>query len=66
MATPNHFTLELDNLQTIKALAEEVDFPVEELSQIYASTLESLKASARVQDYLIVLTCKKVRDKLHH
>lgn len=66
MATPNHFKLEPNHLQSIKALAEEVDFPVEEVSQIYASTLESLKASARVQDYLIVLTSKKVRDKLHH
>jgi hypothetical protein len=39
---------------------------VEEVSQIYASTLESLKTSARIQDYLPVLASKKVRDKLRH
>ncbi len=66
MVTPNHFKLENNHLQSIKALAEELDLPMEEVSQIYASTLESLKKSARIHDYLIVLASKNVRDKLRH
>lgn len=66
MATPNHFKLEINHLQSIKALAEELDLPMEEVTQIYASTLESLKKSARIHDYLIVLASKEVRDKLRH
>jgi hypothetical protein len=66
MAAPNHFKLEPDHLQSIKALADEIDLPVEQVSQIYASTLENLKTSARIQDYLLVLASKKVRDELRH
>lgn len=66
MATPNHSRLEPDHLQSVKALAEEIDLPVEEVSQMYASTLESLKTSARIQDYLPVLASKKVRDQVRH
>ena len=66
MATPNHFKLEPDHLQTIKALAEEIDCPVEEVNNIYVSTLGSLKSTSRIQDYLPVLASKKVRDMLRH
>lgn len=66
MVTPNHFKLEPNHLQSIKALAEEIDLPMGEVSLIYTSTLESLKKSARIQNYLIVLTSKKVRDELRH
>jgi Protein of unknown function (DUF3562) len=66
MVTPNHFKLEPDHIQTIKALAEEIDCPIEEVNNIYASTLENLKTSPRIQDYLLVLAGKKVRDKMRH
>ena len=66
MAAPNHSKLETDYLELIKALADEINLPVEEVSQIYASKLESLKLSARIQDYLLVLASKKVRDELLH
>jgi hypothetical protein len=66
MAAPNHFKLESDHLQTIKALAEEIDCSVEEVNDIYVSTLTNLKSSARIQDYLHVLASKKVRDALRH
>jgi hypothetical protein len=66
MATLNYTKLEPEHLQAIEALAEEIDCPVEEVNNIYASALESLKSSARIQDYLIVLTSKKVRDELRH
>lgn len=66
MVTPNHFKLEPNHFQSIKALAEEIDLPMEEVSLIYASTFESLKKNARIHDYLIVLASKKVRDELRH
>lgn len=66
MATPNHFKLEPDYHQSIKALAEETDIPVEEVNAIFISAFESLKSSARIKDYLPVLASKKVRDKLRH
>lgn len=64
MSTPNHFKLEPDYLETIKALAEEINRPVEEVGKVYASKIEKLKSSARLHDYLLVLASKKVRDEL--
>ena len=66
MAAPNHFKLESDHLESIKALAKEIDCSVEEVKNIYFSTLTNLKSSARIQDYLHVLASKKVRDALRH
>jgi Protein of unknown function (DUF3562) len=57
---------DLEYLEMIKALAEEIDCPIEEVTNIFASTLNNLKSRARVQDYLIVLASKKVRDELRH
>jgi hypothetical protein len=39
---------------------------VEEEKQLYAETLVLLGSDARVKDYLIVLTSKKVRDLLRY
>lgn len=66
MDTPKHFKLETDHLQSIKALADEIDRPVEEVNTVYVSTLTNLKSSARIQDFLHVLASKKVRDELRH
>ncbi|HTN92978.1 MAG TPA: DUF3562 domain-containing protein [Gallionella sp.] len=66
MDTPRHFKLETDHLQSITALAQEIDRPVEEVSTVYVSTLTNLKSSARIQDFLHVLASKKVRDELRH
>ncbi len=66
MTTPNHFKLEPDYQETIKALAEEIDCSVEEVGKVYAAKIESLKTSARIHDYLLVLASKKVRDELRH
>jgi hypothetical protein len=70
MATSNYTKLEPElepeHLKAIEALAEEIDCPVEEVNNIYASALESFRSSARIKDYLIVLTSKKVRDVLRH
>lgn len=66
MDTPKHFKLEIDHLQSITALAEEMDRPVEEVNNVYVSTLTNLKSSARIQDFVHVLASKKVRDELRH
>lgn len=58
--------LALEHLKAIEALAKEIDRPVEVVGKIFMSALENLKLSARIQDYLIVLASKKVRDVLHH
>lgn len=64
MATPNQFKLETDSLDTIRALAEEINRSVEEVGAVYTTKLEDLKTSARIQDYIYVLAGKKVRDEL--
>ena len=66
MVTLNDTKLEPEHLQAIEVLAEEIDCPVEEVNNIYASALGSLRLSARIQDYLIVLASKKVRGVLRH
>jgi hypothetical protein len=66
MDTPNRFKLETDSLQTIKELAKEIDCPVEEVNTVYVSTLNNLKSSARIQDFVHVLASKKVRDEFRH
>ena len=64
MGTSNHIKLEPEHLNEIKALADEIHRPVEEVNKIYTETFESLSIDAHIKDYLIVLTCKKVRDEL--
>jgi len=64
MASSNHIKLAPEHLNAIKALADEIHRPVEEVNKIYSETFESLNSRARIKDYLIVLTCKKVRDEL--
>jgi len=64
MVTSNHIELGPEHLSAIKMLADEVHHPVEEVKEIYTQTFENLDAEARIKDFLIVLTCKKVRDEL--
>lgn len=66
MDTSNHIELEPEHLSAIKALADEIHQPVEDVNKIYAETLERLSSDARIKDYLVVLTCKTVRDELRH
>ena len=66
MATQNYTKLESVHLKAIEALAKEIDCPVDEVNNIYASALGSLRSNARIRDYLIVLASKKVRDALCH
>jgi hypothetical protein len=64
MTPSDHLELKPEHLYVIETLAEETNRPLEEVKQLYAETLLLLGSDARVQDYLIVLTSKKVRDIL--
>jgi uncharacterized protein DUF3562 len=66
MIMSNHIQLKPEHLYVIETLAEETNRPVEEVKQLYAETLVLLGSDARVKDYLIVLTSKKVRDLLRY
>jgi len=66
MITSNPIQLKPEHLYVIETLAEETNRPLEEVKKIYAETLVRLGSDARVRDYLIVLTSKKVRDVLRH
>jgi hypothetical protein len=56
--------LEPEHVNAIGALAEETNQPVEEVTGVYIAALGNLRSSARIQEYLVVLTSKKVRDAL--
>jgi hypothetical protein len=66
MATSNHIELGPEHLKTVKVLADEIHRPAEEVNKIYTEIFESLNSDARIKDYLVVLTCKKVRDELRN
>lgn len=64
MATANQISLEPERLNVIRALAHEFHRPVDEVNKTFTQTFEKLNSEARIKDYLIVLTIKKVRDEL--
>lgn len=49
---------------TIETLAEEMDLPVERVAKTYTTELARLRVGAHIEDYLVVLTCRRVRDAL--
>jgi Protein of unknown function (DUF3562) len=64
MTSANRIQLKPEHLDVIETLAEETSRPLEEVRKIYAETLVVLSSEARIQDYLVVLTSKKVLDRL--
>ncbi|SEL31317.1 DUF3562 domain-containing protein [Nitrosovibrio tenuis] len=66
MGTSNHAQLQPEDFAIIKGLAKEISWPVEEVEDIYAEILGRLSSSARIHDFLTVLTYKKVREVLRH
>lgn len=64
MPTPIHDQLRPEHLHDIETLADETNQPVEEVKMLYAEVLAGFGADARIQDYLLVLTSKKVRSVL--
>ena len=64
MATSIHDQLKPEHLHDIETLAEESNQPLEDVKMLYAEVLMGLGTDARVRDYLLVLTSKKVRNML--
>ena len=64
MPTSFHGSNISSHLDAIKSLAKEANQPVEDVQAIYATELARLEAGARISDYLVVLTSKRVRQIL--
>lgn len=64
MAKSIDISLDPEHLDAIKGLAFEVNRPEEEVAKIYAENFKRLSKDARITDYLVVLTCKKVHQEL--
>jgi len=52
------------HIDAIDALVEETKRPVEEVAHLYVRELSKLQSGARVQDYLVLLTSRHVRQAL--
>lgn len=66
MSLSNIISPDAEQIKVVEALAKEIDQPVEAVDSAFASILNTLKSNARIHDYLVVLTSKKVRDVLRH
>jgi len=64
MGSSRYIKVDPEHLDAIKALAYEIHRPVEEVRKLFNEKFERLSTGARIKDYLVVLTCKKVRDEL--
>jgi len=64
MAISNHIELEPEHLSVIKALADETHRSMNDVNKLYVETFEKLSSDARIKDYLVLLTRKRVRDEL--
>ena len=52
------------HVRAIDALAAETDRPIEEVAEIYMGELGRLRSGARIEDYLVLLTTRHVREAL--
>jgi len=66
MPISKHIELELELLDEIRALADETHRPMDDVNKLYVETFERLSSDARIKDFLVLLTSKKVRDELRH
>ena len=48
----------------IDVLVQETKRPLEEVAGLYIRELTRLQAGARIQDYLVLLTSRRVRERL--
>ena len=64
MPISKHIELEPELLDEIRALADETHRPMDDVNKLYVETFERLSSDARIKDYLVLLTSKKVRDEL--
>ena len=66
MAISKHIELEPELLDEIRALADETHRSMDDVNKLYVKTFERLSSDARIKDFLVLLTSKKVRDELRH
>jgi len=66
MPISKHIELEPELLDEIRALADETHRPMDDVNKLYVETFERLSSDARIKDFLVLLTSKKVRDELRH
>jgi hypothetical protein len=70
MAISKHNELEPELLpellDEIRVLADEAHRSMDDVNKLYVETFEQLSSDARIKDYLVLLTSKKVRDELRH
>ena len=64
MAAAEQISLKPEDICVIDQLAQETSHSVETVRRIYVVEISRLRSDARIQDYVIVLTRKKVRDTL--
>jgi Protein of unknown function (DUF3562) len=64
MSTSRQSAVEPSHVDAIDALVVETDRPVEEVAEIYMRELTRLREGARIQDYLVLLTSRHVRQAL--
>ena len=55
-------TLDATHLDAIEKLASDEKVPVERVKRLYIKALVSLSSDAKIENYVMLLTCKKVRE----
>lgn len=53
-----------DVAQIVHTIAEETNMPEDTVARLYADTLDTYRADARIQDYLPLFVARKVRAAL--
>lgn len=66
MAVSNYKELEPELLDEVRILADETHRSMDDVNKLYVETFEQLSSDARIKDFLVLLTSKKVRDELRH
>jgi hypothetical protein len=64
MATTDRTSLASEDLYAIDQLAQKTGHPAEKIKGIYVVVLARLRSGARIQNFLTLLTSKRVHDIL--
>jgi hypothetical protein len=64
MSTSPQFAVDPAHCDAIAALVAQTDRPPQEVAEIYMRVLARLREGARIQDYLVLLTSRHVREAL--
>ena len=64
MSSLQRSTLAPSHAYAIDALVQETKRPLEEVARLYVNELTRLQTDARIQDFLVLLTSKRVREHL--